>query len=212
MKYLKNYKLWESLQEDKILMIVDVQEDFQKYIPQGMVEAITEYCKGFDSVYQIWDSHKAQEPDYKFPNQKGNLVKKFGTKFSADLEKICKDLNKKYPNAKEGEYFKFNDTDSYVVKITNNHSWFYVTEQISKSFKSLKGKNVTLIGGAGPTNSQFYSSKNGDLSFDNGECIKDVYESMIAFGIKVQYDTRYIYNSKTSNNQIFNKSIQNLML
>lgn len=183
MKYLKNYKLWESLQEDKILMIVDVQEDFQKYIPQGMVEAITEYCKGFDSVYQIWDSHKAQEPDYKFPNQKGNLVKKFGTKFSADLEKICKDLNKKYPNAKEGEYFKFNDTDSYVVRVKNNHGWFYVTEQMAELFSKLKGKKVVLVGGA------------------KSECLQDIYESMESFGVKPVYNNTYIYSANTSSSE-----------
>lgn len=198
--------------DNGILVICDLQKEFSKFIPQKMVESVMEYCNNFHTVYQIWDGNKNQsKPSYNFPNEKGNYIKKYGTKFSEDLENTVAELNKKYPNAKEGDKFEFDDVNSYVVKITNNHSWFYVTEKMSQLFNSLKGKNVILIGGAGSTDINFYQSQDGNLDHDLGECIKDVYESMLSFGINVKYDTRYIYNAKTSNSQVFNKNIQNLI-
>lgn len=201
----------KELKNDGILIVCDVQKEFSQYIPNGMVDAIINYCKGFHTVYQIWDSNDAKKPSYTFPNQRQAIVKKFGTKFSDELENTVAKLNHKYPNAKEGDIFEFDDVNSFVVKITNNHSWFYVPEKMAQLFSSLKGKNVVLIGGAGSTTPQFYNIQEGDLSADFGECIKDVYEAMKAFGIKVQYDTRYIYNAKTSNSQTYTSNIQSLI-
>jgi len=195
---------------DGILIIVDVQKEFEKFIPQGYVDQLINYSKKFHTVYQIWDSNDASKPSYTFPNQQAIIIKKFGTKFSDELVKTVAQLNKKHPNAKEGDIFEFDDVNSYVVKISNQHSWFYVPEKMAELFKTLKGKNVILVGGAGSTNSNFYTSQNGDTKYDNGECIKDVYEAMQSFGIKVQYDTRYIYNAKTSKTQTFT-NIQKLM-
>jgi len=207
-KYLEFIK--ES-KNDGILVICDLQSEFSQFIPQNMVEAVIEYCNNFHTVYQIWDSNKAKKPSYTFPNERMAVVKKFGTKFSEELEDTVAKLNQKYPNAKEGDIFEFDDVNSYVVKITNNHSWFYVPEKMSQLFNSLKNKQVVLVGGAGSTNPQFYSIQTGDLSMDSGECIKDVYEAMQSFGIKVQYDTRYIYNAKTSSSQTYDPNIQNLI-
>lgn len=186
---------------ESILVIVDVQKEFEKYIPKSYVENLITYSANFNKVYQIWDSNDAKEPSYIFNNQKDAIIKKFGTKFSDDLEQTVKELNAKYPNAKEGDIFKFDDINSYVVKITNKHSWFYIPERMADLFKKLKGKEVTLVGGAGATDKNFYNIQDGNIKFDNGECIKDVYEAMLAFGINVKYDTRYIYNAKTNNNQ-----------
>jgi len=207
-------KYLEFIREQKndgILVVVDLQKEFNRFIPSGMIDGVINYCKKFHTVYQIWDSNDANKPSYTFPNQKSVIIKKFGTKFSDELEKTVAQLNKKHPDAKEGDIFEFDDVNSYVVKITNEHSWFYVPEKMAELFKSLKGKNVILVGGAGSSDPLFYSVQEGDLSKDRGECIKDVYEAMQSFGIKVKYDTRYIYNAKTSNEQVFNKSIQNLM-
>ncbi len=174
--------IYES-QTDGILMIVDVQKEFSEFIPQGFVDQLINYCRSFHTVYQIWDSNKASKPSYTFPNERKSIIKKFGTKFSDDLEETVAQLNKKYPNAKEGDIFEFDDINSYVVRVKNNHSWFYVPEKMAQLFTTLKGKNVIVCGGA-----------------DN-ECLQDVYEAMESFGIIPKYEKKYIYSAKTSNKQ-----------
>jgi len=176
----------EKKDHDGMLMVVDVQKEFEKFIPQNFVKMLIKYCDNFHTVYQIWDSNDAKKPSYTFPNQKQAVIKKFGTKFSDDLEETVEKLNKKYPNAKEGDVFEFDDINSYVVRVKNNHSWFYVPEKMAQLFKSLKGKKVIVVGGA-----------------DN-ECLQDVFEAMESFGIKPEYNKKYIYSAKTSNQQIIN--------
>jgi hypothetical protein len=144
---------------------------------------LNRYCKNFNTVYQIWDSNKIDKPSYKFLNQKGLFEKKYGTKFSKNLVYTTDELNKRYPNAKEGDIFKLDETDTYIVRIKNNHKWFYVNKGLVDLFKNLKGKNVILVGGA------------------YGECITDVYESMETFGVLVKYNKNYIYSAKNSNKE-----------
>lgn len=189
---MKKYS--ELVKEDKnnngILIIVDVQKEFEKYMPQGYVDQLINYCKKFHTVYQIWDSNQANKPSYTFPNQKSLIIKKFGTKFSDELEQTVSKLNKKHPNAKEGEIFEFDDVNSYVVRVKNNHHWFYVPEKMAELFKSLKGKTVVVVGGA------------------NQECLKDVFEAMESFGIKPKYDKRFIYSVNTKKSQQFDPKTQ----
>lgn len=173
-----------------ILLIVDVQEEFSKFIPEGFVDNLIEYSKSFPTVIQIWDSNDATKPSYNFANQKGIYIKKFGTKFSDNLVKIVEDLDKKYPNAKEGDKFEFEDNGSFVVRIANKHKWFFVTSKLSKLFTSLIGKNVLVTGGAW------------------SECIQDVYEAMESFGVNVQYNKDYIYSAKNNSQQQHNPKIQ----
>ena len=176
--------------QDGILVVCDVQKEFSEFINKGFVDALIEFCNNFHTVYQIWDSNKSKKPSYTFPNERQAIIKKFGTKFSDDLEDTVAQLNKKYPNAKEGDIFDFDDIHSYVVRVKNNHGWFYVPEKMAQLFTTLKGKNVILVGGA------------------KTECIKDVFEAMEAFGIKVKYDERYLYSAKTSNSQQFDPETQ----
>jgi len=184
MKKFTNY-LNENTEQSKadILVIVDVQQNFSSFIPSGFVNNLIEYSKNFKTVIQIWDSNDANKPSYKFANQKGIYIKKFGTKFSDDLVQTVANLDKKYPNAKEGDIFEFEDVDSYVVRIANKHRWFYVTSKLSKLFQSLKSQTVELVGGA------------------DGECIQDVFEAMESFGINVYYNKGYMYSAKNNNGQ-----------
>ena len=195
MKKFTKY-LNEKIKSEKIdiLVIVDVQEEFSKFIPKNFVINLIEYSKKFSTVIQIWDSNDATKPSYKFANQKGIYIKKFGTKFSEELIDTVAKLDKKYPNAKEGDIFEFDDVDSYVVRIANKHRWFYVPSKMATLFKSLKGKKVIVVGGA------------------NNECIKDVYEAMESFGIKVQYNYAYIYSANNNNHQIHNPKTQSQTL
>jgi hypothetical protein len=177
-----NQFLLENNNDENILIVVDVQKEFTRFIPQNFVKDLTAYCNNFSTVYQIWDSNKAKGPSYTFPNQKGIYEKKYGTKFSAELKEISKKLMSQNPQ--ENDKFKFQDADSTVVKVDNNHGWFYVNEQLSRFFKTLKGKNVVLVGGA------------------DSECLKDVFESLQSYGAIPKYDYNYIYSAKTSNKQV----------
>jgi nicotinamidase-related amidase len=162
-------KFTEYIKESKnneILLVVDVQKEFDKFIPK---------------VYQIWDSNKTTKVSYKFPNEKAKYEKKYGTSFAPELKKISKKLLAQKPQ--ENDLFKFQDAESTIVKVDNNHKFFYINEKLSNFFKKLKGKNVILVGGA------------------NKECLKDIYEALESYGVKVKYNFDYIYSSETSNTQ-----------
>jgi len=182
-EYIKENQIQNLNDNDGMLVVVDVQKEFSEYIPQGFIEKLTDYCKKFNSVYQIWDSNKADSPSYTFPNEKEEYIKKYGTKFSNQLVDIVDDLKKKFPDAKEGDRFKFKDADSFLVKVRNNHGWFYVNEELLELFKLLKGKKVIVVGGA------------------ENECIQDVYVAMKSFGIVPIYNHEYLYSAQTNDEQ-----------
>jgi len=201
MKYLRYFKENLSLDNnDGILFIVDVQSQFEKFIPKNFVSKVDEYCEGFTSVYQIWDSNKAKKPTYKFKNQVATIEKQFGVKkhykdldrgfeeWSSKIfdEKVYNNILKllKTKKMKEGNKFKLKDKDEYLVYIDNEHSWFYVHENMYKIFKKLKDQKVILVGGA------------------DDECLKDIYISAESFGLIPIYNYEYIYSAKTNNKQI----------
>ena len=186
--------LEQQEQHDGILIIVDVQKEFEKFIQNNLVDELNKYAQSFPNVYQIWDSNTAEKPSYTFPNEKAQYVKKYGTTFSRDLEKVRDKLKQNY--TKEGDLFHFSGMDSYIVSVKNNHGFFYIPEALANFFKTIKGKKVIVVGGAGPTNDNFYQSTDNQL--DNGECLKDVFEALESFGVFPQYNKKYIYNAKTS--------------
>lgn len=171
---------------DGILVVVDVQGEFDEYTPQGFEENIMKYCEEFPKdeegrgVYQIWDSNKATGFTYTFPNQIMTVRKNYGTKFNTTIRNIA--FNKLPQDVPEGKVYRFKDTNKYLVKVNNNHKWFFVNGELYDLYQKLKGKRVIIIGGA-----------------DN-ECITDIYVSMKSFGIIPIYNHNYIYNASMSDN------------
>jgi len=167
-----------------ILVVVDVQGEFDDYTPQGFEQNIIEYCKEFPKddnlkgVYQIWDANKATGFTYTFPNQVLTVKKNYGTKFNTNIKKISMTLPQ---DSEEGKVFKFKNSNTYLVKINNNHKWFYVNEDLYNLYQKLKGQKVIIIGGA------------------DSECLQDVYVSMESFGITPVYNHNYIYNASMNN-------------
>jgi len=151
--------------------------------PQGLVENIKSYATKFPNVYQIWDSNKAKNPSYNFPNQIETYEKKYGTTFSGDLKIVVDNMAEKFPDAKEGDLFKFSDNNAMLLRVKNNHHWFYINEGLVSLFKKLKGKSVILVGGA------------------ENECLKDIFEALEAFKVNVKYNHNYIYSAETSNQE-----------
>ena len=195
---MKVIKFTEYLKEaanisknDGILVVVDVQKQFDKYTPQNYEENITKYCQDFPKddnngkgVYQIWDANKAQNFSYNFPNTLQTIKKNYGIKFDNNIKAIAEKLTQKYPQAKEGQQFKLNGKNAFLVKVNNNHKWFYVNEDLYNLYLKLKGKNVILIGGA------------------DDECLTDLYVSMKSFGVNPVYNHDYIYDAKDSDKEV----------
>jgi hypothetical protein len=176
---------------DGILVIVDVQKQFDKFTPQNFESNIVKYCEEFPKddnngkgVYQIWDANKAQNFSFNFPNTLQTIKKNYGTKFDNNIKTIAEKLTQKYPQSKEGQQFKLKDKNAFLVKVNNNHKWFYVNEELYNLFLKLKDKSVILVGGA------------------DDECLEDVFISMKSFGINPIYNHDYIYSAQNNDNQV----------
>jgi hypothetical protein len=127
-KFSQIYEEVADLAKSQVLVVVDVQKEFEKFIPQGYVDKLNEYCKEFKEVYQIWDSHKAQKPTWKFNNEVKAITKKYGTTYDSLLKSICDKLENKYPSAKEGDKFTSKEIDGIITRIKNKHKWFHAGE------------------------------------------------------------------------------------
>lgn len=171
----------------KSLVIVDVQKEFDKFIQHDLVDELYEYAEQFDKVYQIWDTNKGNEtPTYEFPNEIYDVKKKYGKKhFSPKVKKFIEKVTDETP---EGNKFRLSDENGYIVRVDNNHNWFYVNPELVELVEDLEGDKVILVGGA-----------------DN-ECLEDVYQMFIAFGVNVKINKKYIYDAKTSPNNSIHES------
>jgi hypothetical protein len=161
-----------------VLIVVDVQKEFQKFIQFDLVYEISKYAESFDKVYQIYDTHKTNKPSYKFPKEIDAIPKLFGKNHFNDKVKEFTEEIKNITD--EGTTYKLSD-GGYVVRVDNNHDWFYVNPEITDLINSIKTDNVILAGGA------------------SQECIFDVYVAFKAFGVNVEINEKYTYSAKTSN-------------
>jgi len=186
----KSEKTQDLNDNDGILIIVDVQKIFNEFIPKNFEQNIVKYCEDFPitedggGVYQIWDSNKSENYSYIFPNTILVVEKNYGTNFDKRIKNISRKLVKKYGDIEEGKKFKLKNSDTYLVKINNNHKWFYVNEDLVNLFDKLNGKRVVVIGGAGE------------------ECLSDIFVSMKSFGIIPMYNYNYIYDASMNDQQV----------
>ena len=162
------------------LVIVDVQKQFDKFIQHDLVEKLSKYSEKFDKVYQIWDTHNGVVgPTHSFPKQIDSIPKKFGKNFFS--KKVSDFIKKMEDRTAEGTIFSLSEGEGYIVRVDNNHDWFYVNPEIVDLINELKGDKVILVGGA------------------DGECLEDVYQAFLAFGLNTKINRRYTYSAKTSN-------------
>lgn len=172
----------------KVLVIVDVQKDFNKFIQGDLISELEKYCNNFDQVYQVWDAHKnSVSPTYKFPKQVGAVKKLFGINhFNDKVKQYTKEIEE---STEEGTTLKLSD-GSYVVRVDNNHQWFYVNTEMTDLINKLKDDNVILVGGA------------------DDECLKDIEVAFKAFGVDVNINDKYVYSAKTRNkDSIFDSKV-----
>jgi hypothetical protein len=201
MVYIKKF---ESFQSDSILVIVDVQKSFRKYFSEMYLNELKKYCNTFQFVYQIFDNHVDgknvdkdylydDKPDipvhkdlYHFPNQKDLIEKRYNYDVDADFYKkiLDKEVYNKVSKMEEEKTLKkgdiFNTKEGTIITfINNNHVWFHVPKKLYELLKSLKGREVTIVGGA------------------DSECLEDVVTTAESLGVKIKRDYKYIYTASS---------------
>jgi len=172
----------------RVLVIVDVQKEFDDFIQRDLVDELYDYAEKFEKVYQIWDSNKNQiKPTYEFPNQVKSVKKKFGRNhFNNKVQKFTQDIE---DVSKEGTTFKLTKGNGYIIRVDNNHQWFYVNPEITDLIEELKDDEVVLVGGA------------------DGECLEDVKVAFEAFGLNYRINKKYVYSAKTDKNDTIKDNI-----
>lgn len=199
MKFLKTF---ENHNNTSTLIIVDVQKSFKKFFSEMYLNELKKYCNNFQSVYQIFDNHVDgknvdkdylydENPDipihkdlYHFPNQKELIEKRYNYDVDADFYKkildksVYDDISKKEEekSLKKGDIFETKE-GTYIVYIGNNHKWHHLSKKLYDILLSLKGRVVTIVGGA------------------DGECLEDIYTSATSLGVEIKRDWKYIYTA-----------------
>ncbi len=200
MRFLKTF---ESYNEDK-LIIVDVQKSFKKYFSEMYLNELKNYCKNFNSVYQIWDNHTDgknvdkdylydKEPEipihkdlYHFPNQKDLIEKRYNYDVDADFYKkiltkeIYEEISKREEekSLKKGDIFSTNE-GTIITFINNKHVWFHCPKKLYQLLKNLKGREVFIVGGA------------------DSECLEDVVTTAESLGVKIKRNYKFIYTASS---------------
>ena len=160
------------------------------------------YCKKFESVYQIWDNHVNgknvdkdylydENPDipvhkdlYRFPNQKDLIEKRYNYDVNVDFYKnilskeVYTDLKQKETNKqlKRGDTFNTKE-GTFIIYIGNHHKWYHLPKKLQELFTKLKGQEVVMVGGS------------------DSECFLDVETAAKSFGVKTKRDFKYIYSA-----------------
>ena len=200
MKFLKTF---ESYNGDT-LIIVDVQKSFRKYFSEMYLNELKKYCNNFQNVYQLWDNHidgKNVDKDYlydstpeipihkdlyHFTNQKDLIEKRYNYNVDADFYKkildkeVYDEISKKEEDKslKKGDIFNTKE-GTIITFINNHHVWFHCPVKLYELLKSLKGREVIIVGGA------------------DSECLEDVVTTAESLGVKIKRDYKYIYTANS---------------
>lgn len=197
-----NYiKLFENFNK-KSLIIVDVQKSFKKFFTEMYLNQLKKYCNEFNDVYQIWDNHILgknidkdflydDNPDipihsdiYQFPNQKELIEKRYNYDVDVDFYKkildnsVYTDIKKKQEKnlLKKGDIFKTNE-ETVIAYIANSHKWFHCPVKLYKVLNSLKGHEVTIVGGS------------------DSECLEDIIITGTSLGVSIKRNHKFIYSA-----------------
>ena len=194
-------KINENSTTSSNLIVVDVQKSFKKFFTDKYVSQLQKYCNQFSNVYQIWDNHvdgtkvdkdylydkNEEDKDdhhdlYDFPNQTDTIEKRYNYDVDVDFyrkilsKKTYKLIKSKEGNLKRGESFYTNE-GTIIVYVGNNHQWHHLSKKLFELFKTLKGKEVTIVGGS------------------NSECLEDIYIAGISLGVNIKKNMEYIYSA-----------------
>ena len=199
---MNHIKLFEDFENDTILLVVDVQRSFRRFFTEMYLNELNKYCENFNYVYQIFDNHvdgKTVDKDYLydenpvipihkdlyyFPNQKDIIEKRYNYDVDVDFYKkiLSKEVYDKISKKEEfnslvkGDIFPTKE-GTYIVYIGNNHKWHHLSKKLYDLLSTLRGKTVTIVGGA------------------DSECLEDIYTAAVSLGVKIKRDWKFIYTS-----------------
>lgn len=184
-------KIFEAKTEGIDLVIVDVQEGYKKFFGEAYLEALEEFCEDYSRVFQIYDSINVNYADYTFPNQVLTIEKQYGGELSVeDVEYYFTEPMRDTILQKFEQGFYERDlletiNGDYWVYIDGKHEWFYCSSELADLFKKFvaQSRKIILVGGAAE------------------ECLKDVFVTMKAFGVNVEYNLDLVYSAKGSKYQ-----------
>jgi hypothetical protein len=200
MKYIKTFESYSN----ETLIIVDVQKSFKKFFSEMYLNELNKYCNNFQNVYQLWDNHidgknvdkdylYEDEPEipihddlYHFPNQTDLIEKRYNYDVDANFYKkiLDKEVYDKISDMEESKSLKkgdiFNTKEGTIITyIGNKHVWFQCPKKLYELLKSLKEKEVTIVGGS------------------DSECLEDVVTTAESLGVKIKRDYKYIYTANS---------------
>ena len=201
-KAMLNLKIFEAYNNESILIIVVVQKSYKKFFNDVYIDKLKKYSEQFNIVYQIFDNHidgknvdkgylYDKNPDvpihddlYYFPNQKDIIEKRYNYNIDISFYKniiekeLYKEIEKKEDNKtiKKGDFFKTKE-ETLLVYIGNNHKWIHLPKKLTSLLLSMKGKNVTITGGA------------------DSECLEDIFISAESLGVIIKRDYKFIYSA-----------------
>jgi hypothetical protein len=179
---ISSFKIFEK-KSSEVLIVVDVQEEFEKFFPDKYVNDIFKLCKNHQIVYQIYDTINATSATYKFPNEQSSFEKQYGGKIDYDsldyiIDSERDDVEKRLDNKsfKKGDSIQLTNGDTAFF-IDGQHDWFFCTEELLNLFTRLSNAKTEciLVGGA------------------NHECLEDIYVTMLAVGCNVSINYEYVY-------------------
>ena len=199
---MNHIKLFEDFENETILLVVDVQRSFRRFFTEMYLNELNKYCENFNYVYQIFDNHvdgKTVDKDYLydenpvipihkdlyyFPNQKDIIEKRYNYDVDVDFYKkiLSKEVYDKISKKEEsnslvkGDIFP-TEEGTYIVYIGNNHKWHHLSKKLYDLLSTLRGKTVTIVGGA------------------DSECLEDIYTAAVSLGVKIKRDWKFIYTS-----------------
>ena len=199
---MNHIKLFEDFENETILLVVDVQRSFRRFFTEMYLNELNKYCENFNYVYQIFDNHvdgKNVDKDYLydetpvipihkdlyyFPNQKDIIEKRYNYDVDVDFYKkiLSKEVYDKISKKEEfnslvkGDIFPTKE-GTYIVYIGNNHKWHHLSKKLYDLLSTLRGKTVTIVGGA------------------DSECLEDIYTAAVSLGVKIKRDWKFIYTS-----------------
>ena len=201
-------KITESISNNSILLIVDVQKSFKKFFNDVYLNALNKYCKNFTEVYQIFDNHvdgKNVDKDYlydenpeipvngdlyTFPNQVDIIEKRYTYDVDADFykkilsEKVYNEIKQKENQKllKKGDYFPTTE-DTIIVYIGNNHQYFHVPKKLYDIFIQFKEAQ---------SEGQIEITIVGGAS---NECLLDIVTAGESLGLKINLNHRFIWSA-----------------
>jgi len=201
MKWIKTFENYNGIKD---LIIVDVQKSFSKFFTEMYINQLTKYCNNFENVYQIFDNHhegKNVDKDYlyddnpeipvsdefyNFPNIKERIEKRYNYNVNADFYKkiLDKEIYEEISDLEDKKQLKKGDMfptkeGTVIVYIANNHVWFHVPRKLYEVLKSLKGKNVEIVGGS------------------DSECCEDIFITARSLGVNINRNWKFIWTANS---------------